>query len=99
MMSGIITPGFKKKGSSKSPDNYRRITVTSLIGKVLEMAMVTPVKLIIGPKLNKLQRGFCDNASAANTGFILSECIAESSDQKKPMYITFLDASKAFHVV
>ena len=30
---GIITPVFKNKGGAHSLDNYRRITVTALIGK------------------------------------------------------------------
>ena len=32
----IITQVFKNKGTAHSPDNYRRITVTALIGKVFE---------------------------------------------------------------
>ena len=59
-----------------------------MIGKILEMTLVAPVKETIGPKLNKLQRGF-----------ILSECIAEGLDQRQTLYVTFLDASKAFDVV
>ena len=99
MKNGIITPVYKNKGSTKTADNYRRITVTSMVGKILEMVMVHPVKKILRTKLNKLQRGFCEGAGSANTAFIVSEAAAESLDAKTPLYVTFLDASKAFDVV
>ncbi|KAL5006138.1 hypothetical protein ScPMuIL_017296 [Solemya velum] len=96
---GIITPVYKNKGNPKEPDNYRRITVTSIVGKILEMVMVKPVKDIREQTLNPLQRGFCRNAGSTNTAFLLSEAIAESKDLGTKLYTTFLDASKAFDVV
>jgi hypothetical protein len=99
LKNGIITPVYKNKGSSKMADNYRRITVTSMIGKVLELVMVDPVKEVLAEKLNPLQRGFCKSAGSTNTAFLLSEAIAECQDQKTKLYATFLDVSKAFDVV
>jgi hypothetical protein len=99
MKTGVITPVFKNKGTPRAPDNYRRITVTSLVGKILEMAMVEPVKETLKGRLNTLQRGFCRGAGSSNTAFILSEAIAESQDLHTKLYVTFLDASKAFDVV
>ena len=96
---GCITPIFKKKNSPKNPDNYHRITITLLIGKVLEKILQYPLKTIMAPNLNKLQRGFTEGSSSTNTAFILSEAIADSHDQNKPLFTLFLDASKAFNVV
>ena len=47
LKTGVITPVFKNKNSPQSPDNYRRITVTSLIGKILEKVLVIPTKKIL----------------------------------------------------
>lgn len=86
---GIITPVYKNKGNPKEPDNYRRITVTSIVGKILEMVMVKPVKDILEQTLNPLQRGFCRNAGSTNTAFLLSEAIAESKDLGTKLYKPF----------
>ena len=96
---GVITPVFKQKNSDKDPDNYRRITVTSTIGKLFEKVLVSPTKSILVNKLNRLQRGFCSQSSSINTAFIISEAAAEAKDCKQPLFTTYLDASKAFDVV
>ena len=50
-------------------------------------------------KQNKLQRGFTKGVSPTNAALILTEAIAESKDTKRPIYATFVDATKAFDVV
>ena len=95
---GCITPNFKKKNSPRNPDNYCRISITLLISKVLEKILQYPLKTIMAPNLNKLQRGFTEGSSSTNTAFILSEAIADSHDQKT-LFTLFLDASKAFNAV
>lgn len=99
MKNGIITPVYKNKNSPKLPDNYRRITVTSLAGKILEKVIVKPTKEVLLPNISKLQRGFCNNASSINTAFLLSEAVSEAQDKKMLLYAAMLDASKAFDVV
>jgi hypothetical protein len=96
---GVITPVYKQKKSPKVPDNYRRITVVPMISKLLEKVMVQPTKEILATRLSKLQRGFCDAASSANTAFILTESISEALDARSPLFVAFLDATKAFDVV
>ena len=99
LKTGIVTPVYKKKKSVLNPDNYRRITVTALLCKVLEKVIIDPLKQSLKPKISKLQRGFCEHSSSANTAFLLSEAIAEAKDQNIALYVAFLDASKAFDVV
>jgi hypothetical protein len=96
---GLITPVYKQKKSMKLPDNYRRITVVPMLGKILEKIIVKPTKNILVTKLSNLQRGFCDSSSSINTALLISEAIAEAKDSNIPLYIAFLDASKAFDVV
>ena len=99
MKTGIIAPVFKNKNSLKHPDNYRRITVTSIVGNVLEKVMVRPTKEVLKKRLIKLQRGFCTASSSINTVFLISEALAEAKDCNETLYTCFLDASKAFDVV
>ena len=96
---GVITPVYKGKGDKSIPDSYRRITVTSLVGKLIEKTLVRPTKDILQPKLNRLQRGFCGGSSSVNTALLVTEACAEAQDAKAPLYAAFLDASKAFDVV
>ena len=96
---GLVTPVYKKKKSALDPNNYRRITVTPIVGKILEKIIVKPLKTTIAPQISKLQRGFCDHSSSSNTAFLLSEAIAEAQDEKIPLFAALLDASKAFDVV
>ena len=99
LKTGVITPVFKNKNSPQSPDNYRRITVTSLIGKILEKVLAIPTKKILEARLNKLQRGFCNHSLSINTTFLLSESITEAMDNKEILYTALLDTSTAFDVV
>ena len=99
LKAGLITPVYKNKSSNKNPTNYRRITVTSILGKVLGKILVEPTKRILKPQLNTLQRGFCDNASSMITAFLMSEAISEAKDKGQLLFCSFLDAFKAFDVV
>ena len=95
---GCITPIFKKKNSPRNPDNYRCITITLLISKVLEKILQYPLKTIMATSTN------CKDLPKAlplqiRRSFSSSEAIADSHDQNKPLFTLFLDASKAFDVV
>lgn len=96
---GLITPVYKKKGSAATPDNYRKITVTLIIGKVLEKLLTKQIKDPIRQTQSPLQRGFTEGTSAVNTSLLITEAVAEAHYAKKPLYIAMLDASKAFDVV
>jgi hypothetical protein len=97
--SGIVHPVPKKGKDIKHPDSYRRITVTVLMGKIMERITLTTQKAILSQKQNPLQRGFTERASSANAVYILTEATMEAKDNKTPLYVTLLDASKAFDVV
>ena len=70
-----------------------------VINKILEKILLNPLKDILAPSLNTLQRGFTPRTSSTNAALLLSEAIAEAGDNKEPLYTLYLDASKAFNVV
>ena len=99
MKLGVLTPVFKKKGSNLDAKNYRGITITPTISKILESLIRERIKPIITESQNPLQRGFTEGSSPMNCSLILEEYIRNNKDSKLPTYIAFLDAKSAFDVV
>ena len=98
LKEGTLTPIFKK-GDTSDPGNYRGITVTPVLLKVLEHILNTRHNEIFLSTQSRLQRGFTEGCSSINAAVILSECILESSSNKQDLWLTTLDTQKAFDVV
>ena len=97
---GYITPIYKKQGKPLfDPNSYRRITITSLIGKVLEKYLLESAFSEFEALQNPLQKGFTKGTSATVAALLFTEAIAEARDTKTPLYAACIDASKAFDVV
>ena len=99
MKLGVLTPVFKRKGSNLDAKNYRGITITPTIAKILESVLRERIKPIVLESQNGLQRGFTEGSSPMNCSLILEEYIRNNKDLKEPTYIAFLDAKSAFDVV
>jgi hypothetical protein len=96
---GIATPVPKKDRSQTDPDKFRRITITSLLGKVIEKHMVYLSDSKLSASQSPLQFGFTKDVPCSTASVLLTEVIAHHRDTKTTMYLTFMDASKAFDVV
>ena len=96
MKRGILTPVHKKGKSKLHTGNYRGIVVTSVVSKVLESILKDKIDNIFQPMQNKLQRGFTNNSSSMNAAFIITETIQWHKTMKIPLFLTTLDAQKAF---
>lgn len=95
---GLITP-ICKKGDNQNPSNYKGITVTSVLLKIIEHILNVRPNDILIPTQSKLQSGFTAKSSSINSALIISECIIEANESKKPLVLTTLDAQKAFDVI
>ena len=97
---GYITPIYKKQGKPLyDPNSYRRITITSLIGKVLEKYLLDTAFAELEALQNPLQKGFTKGTSATVAALLFTEAIAEAKDTNTPLYTACIDATKAFDVV
>lgn len=96
---GAITPVLKKQKNKQEPDNYRRITVNSMIGKIIDSEMVPHTRAALAPKSSKHQFGFKVGKSCVNAGLVLTELMMEAKDTKQPLFISYMDTSKAFDLV
>ncbi|CAC5420304.1 unnamed protein product [Mytilus coruscus] len=96
----IVSPLFK--GHRKPiylPKSYRRITVSSVMGKLMESVHLC----LEEPKLlevqSRLQRGFTAGVNPTFAALPLTEAIIEAKELGHTLYTTFVDASSAFDVV
>ena len=96
---GKIVPVLKKNKPAKEQNSYRRITINSIIGKITEKELVRRIKPILSESQNRLQTGFTEKCSPSNGAVLITEAVAEATEQNKELYIVTLDARKAFDVV
>ena len=69
---GYVTPVLKKTKNPTNPSNYRRITITSIIGKVVEKVLIDKVRPILDPLQSHLQFGFTQSISPVYAALIIS---------------------------
>ena len=74
-------------------ENYRGITITSLLGKLLEQVIIIKFEHTL-PHSHQ-QFGFTKNLSPNMAAVCVSEAIAQASS-KNPLIVVSLDAEKAF---
>ena len=84
---GTLTPIFKNKGDILNSKNYRGITITPTVSKLIE----TILKLRVNPRINEvqnpLQRGFTENTAPLISSLMLEEFERENKDLKNLLYL------------
>ena len=96
---GLLNPVPKKAKSRKMKTNYRRITITSIIGKVVELHLMTHSRPPLDRNQSMAQFGFTHGCSPVLAAVVLTEVIAEARDNNQQLIVSFMDTSKAFDVV
>ena len=83
-----------KRKSMNDSDNYRAIALSSIVGKMLDRILISKC-----PELSDtsdLQFGFKSNHSTMQCSFVTREVIQYYHNRETDVYVTLLDASKAF---
>jgi len=99
LKNGIITPILKKNKPAKKPDSYRRITVTSIVGKVIEKEILAQTKKTGTSHKSSLQYGFTEGVPPLTAAMVLTEAVQHAHNHQCDVMVIFRDASKAFDVV
>jgi hypothetical protein len=94
MARTILLP---KSGDTSDPNNWRPITICSLIGRLY--AKLLAGRLSLSAALSERQKAFVPVDGCGQNTAILSTVIAHSHKAKKPVHIAFLDLAKAFDTV
>ncbi|CAC5391080.1 unnamed protein product [Mytilus coruscus] len=96
---GIVIPPFKNKGSCQDSKNYRGITITPTLSKLIEAVLKIRINPDIIKYQNPLQRGFTRRTAPLNCSFIIEEFHKECVELNDQTIITMLDAKSAFDAV
>ncbi len=99
LKEGILTNVPKKDKSELLCNNYRGITVTDLVGKVLERVWKNREDPIQAKKQSRQQFGFTRGLAPSMSSVSMTEALGEAKDSNTSLFISSLDASKAFDVV
>ena len=96
-----VTPVYKKKGDRKQPGNYRPISLTSQIGKLLEKLVKQQLMehLELGGFLKKSQHGFRVGRSTQSNLIEYTEDLFEDLDRGACIDVVYMDLQKAFDKV
>ena len=98
LMDTILTPILKdKKGNVSDTDNYRPIALTCIISKVLELLLLERYRNLFLTSHN--QFGFKDKLGTDMCVFTLKQVLDYYHSLSSPVYVAFMDASKAFDKV
>jgi len=97
---GIISP-IHKDGDERIPDNYRGITLLSIVGKLYSSILSKRVSQWCEEegKISEEQAGFRRNRSTTDQLFILSEILQARKELHLDTVSCFLDIRKAYDTV
>jgi Reverse transcriptase (RNA-dependent DNA polymerase)/Endonuclease-reverse transcriptase len=95
-----VTPLFKK-GSRDKPENYRPISLTSIIGKILESIVKDNLvkHLESHGLIRNSQHGFRQGRSCLTNLLDFMEVVTQHLDDGQPVDLVYLDFAKAFDKV
>ena len=97
---GVVTAIFKK-GEKSLPSNYRAITLTSIICKLLEDFITEHIKHLLktSNKNDKNQHGFTSKKSTVTNLIAALNIWTEALSHGLPVDVIYLDFEKAFNKV
>ena len=95
MIKTVIVPIIKdKSGKVSDKSNYRPVALSTAISKVFEQIMLNRLVPYLNTTCN--QFGFKKKHSTDMCIFLLKEVIRYYHNNSSPMFVCFMDASKAF---
>ena len=96
--SKIITI-YKNKGERNDCNNYRGIPLRSIVGKVFARVILMRLRKLAERIYSESQCGFRAERSTIDRIFSLRPLQDKCREQQMPLYIAFIDLTKAFDLV
>jgi hypothetical protein len=99
MRDAKIITLYKNKGDKSDCNNYRGISLLSIIGKVFAKVILTRLHKLAERVYPESQCGFRAGRSTVDMIFSLRQLQEKSREQNRPLFIAFIDLTKAFDLV
>ena len=90
----IITP-YKNKGERSDCNNYRGISLLSVVGKVFARVILIRLQRLAEQVYPESQCGFRAGRSTADMIFSLCQLQEKCIEQNMPLYVAFIDLTKS----
>ena len=94
---GLIYP-VHKKGDKSDPQNYREVSLIPSLAKVFESVLENRLsfKNLVCRDDDPLQRGIKKDCRTSDNLFVLYNLVETQKTRKKPLYVCYIDLTKAF---
>ncbi|CAI9743510.1 Hypothetical predicted protein [Octopus vulgaris] len=96
--ANIITI-YKRKGDRSECGNYRGISLLATAGKILARILNNRLRTLSERILPETQTGFSPSRSTTDMIFTLRQLQEKCREQHQPLYLAFIDLSKAIYRV
>lgn len=96
--ANIITL-YKNKGERSDCNNYRGISLLSIVGKTFARVVLNRLQLLAERVYPEAQCGFRAERSTIDMIFSPRQLQEKCREQRRPLYIAFIDLTKAFDLV
>ena len=94
-----ITTQYKNKGDRSDRNNYRGISLLCIAGKLFARVALYRLQKLAERVYPESQCGFRSNRSTVDRIFSLRQLQEKCKEQQQPLYIAFIDLTKAFDFV
>ena len=99
MRDANIVTLYKNKGDRSDCNNYRGISLLSVVGKVFARVALTKLQLLAERTLPESQYGFRTGRSTIDMIFSVRQLQEKCREQRRPLFISFIDLTKAFDLL
>ena len=96
--ANIITL-YKNKGDRSECNNYRGISLLSTVGKTFARVILSRLQTLAARVYPESQCGFQAGRSTIDMIFSIRQLQEKSREQRQPLFIAFIDLTKAFDLV
>ena len=99
MRDASIVTLYKNKGDRSDCNNYRGISLLSIVGKVFARVALGRLQSLASRVYPESQCGFRASRSTVDMIFSLRQLQEKCHEQQQPLFLTFVDLTKAFDLV
>ena len=99
MRDANIVTLYKNKGDRGDYNNYRGISLLNIVGKLFAKVVLMKLRVLAERIYPESQCGFRAKRATIDMIFSLRQLQEKCREQGKPLYVAFIDLTKAFDLV